>query len=191
MKIKRLSPEKLEITLTEEDLDELEIDLSDIKNDGRSAGEALFDIIEQTEQETDFFDDLCGLVVEVYVNSDGSYTLTATKTDDPMEYASAHRAKAKIKKSPVIYAFDSIDDAAGGCKRISFFFNGTSNFYKYRGKYYLSVTGVNNFITKDSDLLLCDYGEKIKSGGIFEGVLAENGEFLIKEDAVEVLCSYF
>ena len=39
--------------------------------------------------------------------------------------------------------------------------------------------------------MLSDYGTKTNNGTEFEGVLAEKGEFLIKEDAVEILCSYF
>lgn len=186
MKIEHISRTKLKITLTKEEMTELDLDIYDFKHDLKSAGDAFWDVIEQSGEETDFFDDMDGIVVEVYFTNDGSCVLTATKTDGVIR-----GKKQKTPAHPVIYSFSDISEAAEGCKRISVFFNGTSNLYKYEGKYYLAAYGVNPGISLNSDVILSDYGETGYHDDIFEGVLAENGEILIKEDAVEVLCSYF
>ena len=91
----------------------------------------------------------------------------------------------------MVYKFPCIKDAVMGCKRIDMFFFGTSSLYKFKNNYYLSLRGINNFVSEDCETLMCDYGDKIKNGNEFEGVLAENGEYLIKDKAVTILCTFF
>ncbi len=192
MQVEILSADKLKITLTESDLDDFDIDIDELCYDTERAGDFFWNLLSDIDEEIDFFKNDCHLMIEALSAQEDCFVMIITRVDA----TSGGRARAKVRKKNeqipvVIYSFEDISYAAQGCKRISVYYNGKSRLYKYEGKYYLAIHGVNSFIAKDSDVMLSDYGTKTNNGTEFEGFLAEKGEFLIKEDAVEILCSYF
>jgi len=192
MKVEILSADKLKITLTENDLDDYDIDIHELCYDVERAGDFFWDLLSDIDEEIDFFRSDCRLMIEALSAHEDCFVMIITRVDAANSGYTRAKAKKKSEHIPVvIYSFDDISLAAQGSKRISVYYSGKSHLYKHDGKYFLTIHGNNSFIAKDSDIILSDYGTKINNGTEFEGFLAEKGEFLIKEDAVEILCSYF
>ena len=192
MKVEILSADKLKVTLTESDLDNFDIDIEELCYNTERAGDFFWNLLSDIDEEIDFFRSDCHLMIEALSAQEDCFVMIITRLDA----ANSTHARAKIKKRKahipvVLYRFDNISFAAQGCKRISGGYLGKSRLYKYELLYYLAIYGDNANIANDADVILSDYGTKVNNGEEFEGVLAENGEFLIKEDAVEILCSYF
>lgn len=174
MKVERLSFSKIKITLTNDEISLYDMDFEELCYDQDLALDFLNMLI--TDEGIDFLKGDCKLKIEMQKNK--NFVFIITKLD------------SSYQKQSLVYKFNSIADAVMGCKRISMYFNGASSLYKYEGNYYISIKGVNDYVSQDCEVLMCDYGTKTKNGNEFEGDLAENGELLIKDEAVEVLCNY-
>jgi adapter protein MecA 1/2 len=92
----------------------------------------------------------------------------------------------------LIFEFLSLDDVIHACKTIESRFTGDSSLYKYKGKYYLSLNILNDFIADDMDVILTEFARKESAAAIIKsGELAEHGDLLVENNAVESMCSYF
>ncbi len=176
MKVEKLSYNRIKITLTYDEMADYDIDCNEIISNYDLAYDFIDYLINDTDYNLDFLKGDSKLKVEIQKGRD--FVLFITKLEVAYE-------------KTMVYKFPCIKDAVMGCKRIDMFFFGTSSLYKYKNNYYLSLRGINNFVSEDCETLMCDYGDKIKHGNEFEGVLAENGEYLIKDKAVTILCNFF
>ena len=93
-----------------------------------------------------------------------------------------------------VFSFKSIDDAAFGAKRISASFFGKSSLYKRKSLYYLILVRnrLDAQLEEDNlEVLLSEYGTKQVSTNVFAASIAEHGEAIIKNNAVNILSSIF
>ena len=93
----------------------------------------------------------------------------------------------------LIYSFSSFDQLTNAAHRITSIYCGMNSLYKYEeGTYFLVLQP--NFMHKTSPLqlqsVLDEFGEKHVSSSLGERYLAEHGDLLIKDKAIEVLTTY-
>ena len=91
----------------------------------------------------------------------------------------------------IIYSFDKLDDVVEVSNRIYHLYCGANSLYKdiYNNRYFL-VLHKNYFVNSNPseiESILSEYGNKHVSSPLSEGFLAEHGEIMIQNKAIEVL----
>lgn len=103
---------------------------------------------------------------------------------------SISREEAKF----TIFAFDSIDSAALGAKRIENSFEGESSLYKLKDECYLLLKRrkPENELKSDlAEILLAEYGRMQTSTSVSAAYIKEHGEILIADKAINILSEIF
>lgn len=208
MKIEKISENMIKVTISLNDLEERNIDLSALNYNSPAAQELFWDMMEQAEEKYGFNVADSQLIIEPAPDSDDGVIITITRVDEEGDFESIQKyIKSKLKKSDLrskkksrrvcstisIYAFKSIDDIAMLSKRLENIYSGENNMYKCRSTYYL-VLSRNSITLEDTrlfDLLLDEYGKKVSNITFIEGYLNEYGNKIIDSDALGVLRKYF
>jgi len=209
MKIERIGENKIKITISMDDLEERNIDLTSLNYNSPAAQELFWDMMEEAEAQFGFDLSDSQLVIEPVPDSDTGFIIMITKVDDDEESfesiqkyiknrfkrndLKAKKRNRKVYSSLLIYSFREFDDLCELCKKISSMYCGDSSVYKLKGIYYLALTR-NCFTTGDAKMLealLGEYGRKVHNPGFFEGYLNEYGETVIDHNSIEVINKYF
>ena len=208
MKIERISDNIIKVTISLNDLEERNIDLSSLNYNSPAAQELFWDMMEQAEVQFGFNVSDSQLIIEPIPDSDEGFIITITKIDDEGDFESIHKyIKNKFRKSDirvkkkgrkvlstvVVYSFNSFEDLCALGKKLQPLYTGDSTLYRCRETYYLLLTR-SNFTVSDSkmfEILLSEYGRKISNAGFYEGYLNEYGTRIVENNAIEVLNSYF
>jgi adapter protein MecA 1/2 len=208
MKIEKVSENMIKVTISLNDLEERNIDLSALNYNSPAAQELFWDMMEQAEAQYGFNVADSQLIIEPSPDSDDGVIITITRVDEEGDFESIQKyIRSKLKKSDLkvkkksrkvcstssIYSFHSIDDIAMLGKRLENIYSGESTLYKCRSTYYL-VLSRNNICIEDMrmfDLLLDEHGKKVPNTSFIEGYLNEYGEKMIDSEALEVLGKYF
>jgi len=208
MKIERVSENIIKVTISLNDLEERNIDLSTLNYNSPAAQELFWDMMEQAEIEFGFNVSDSQLIIEPIPDSDEGFIITITRIDDEGDFESIHKyIKNKFRKTDIrvkkktrrvlstilIYSFDNFDDLCSLCKKVQSLYLGESSVYKCKSTYYMVLTRSNLTVsdTKMFEILLGEYGKKVQNVGFYEGYLNEYGERVVEGNAVEVLNSYF
>ena len=167
------------------------------------AQELFWNLIRRAEAEMGFYTEGSQLVVEAMPVKNDGFVMIITKIEEDENIAQKYirprikketrpRRKVRIVSNPLIFEFLSLDDVIHACKTIESRFTGDSSLYKYKGKYYLSLNILNDFIADDMDVILTEFARKESAAAIIKsGELAEHGDLLVENNAVESMCSYF
>lgn len=208
MKIEKISDNKIKVTISFNDLEKRNIDLSSLNYNSPETQELFWDMIEQAEMELGFTTSDAQLCIEAVPDADEGFVILITKMYEECEFESIHkyiknrfkktdlRVKKKTKKvcsAIVIYAFDDFEDLCLLSKRLFNIYSGESTLYKLENTYYLLLTknswSVDNLDT--FDLVLSEYGQKVKNTNFYEGYLNEHGVKIIDYAAIESIVNYF
>jgi adapter protein MecA 1/2 len=204
MKIEKISENIIKVTISLDDLEERNIDMSSLNYNSPAAQELFWDMMEQAEIQFGFELNESQLIIEPIPSSDDGFIITITQIDDDGDFESIHRyirnrfkkADLKLKRknlkifsAVLIYSFKSFDDVCNLCKRIYPIYTGSSTLYKLKQNYYLVFTSVSNSTThsKTFDSLLTEYGTKISNVDFYEGYLNEYATRIIDSEAVQTL----
>jgi len=208
MKIERINENKIKVTITVNDLEERNIDLSSLNYNSPAAQELIWDMMEQAEIQFGFTASDSQLFVEADPDSDEGFIVTITKLDEDGDFESIQKyIKNKFKQTDLkvkkknrkicstisIYSFNSFDDLCALSKKIVDLYSGDSSVYKCRDTYYLVITR-NNLTTinqKTFENLLSEYGKKVANTNFYEGYLNEYGTKIIENEALETINKYF
>lgn len=208
MKIERISDNMIKVTISVNDLEERNIDLSSLNYNSPAAQELFWDMMEQAEEQFGFHVSDSQLIIEPTPDSNDGFIITITRVDEDGDFESIQKyIKSKLRRTDlrvkkknrkicstsVIYAFNSIDDLCVLCKDLKDLYNGDSTLYKCRETYYLVLTK-NNYSILNPKLFeasLNEFGSKINNINFYEGYLNEYGEKIIEGNALEVLRKYF
>ncbi|NLB80803.1 MAG: adaptor protein MecA [Clostridiaceae bacterium] len=204
MKIERITPNKIKITLSVEDLKEWDINFETLTHNSPEAQDLFWNLIRRAEAEAGFYADGSQLIVEAMPLKNDGFVMIITKIEEgadnqlqryikPREKKETRpRKKVRIVSNPLIFAFSCLDDVFLACKSIKGRFSGESSLYKHKEIYYLSPTILNDFIAEDIDVILSDFARKEGASALIKsGELAEHGEVIIENGAVENICLYF
>lgn len=208
MKIEKISENIIKVTISLNDLEERNIDLSSLNYNSPAAQELFWDMMEQAEVQFGFNVSDSQLIIEPIPDSDEGFIITITKIDDEGDFESIHKyIRNKFRKSDirvkkkgrkilstiVVYSFSSFDDLCALSKKVQPLYSGDSTVYKCKNAYYLILTR-SSFTINDPkmfEILLGEYGRRVGNAGFYEGYLNEYGTKIIDGNALEVLNSYF
>lgn len=205
MRIEKVNENVLRVTITLNDLEERNIDISSLNYNSPAAQELFWDMMERAEEEYGFASSDSQLIFEASPENEDGFVVTITKVDADGEFESIQKyikskyknsdLKQKKKKSKVcaaikIYCFDSIDDMCRLAKRIAPLYRGESTAYRLKDSYYMILSGFTAS-SQALESILCEYSYQVPNVGFFEGYLNEYGEKIVQDNAIETLNKYF
>ncbi|NLJ88985.1 MAG: adaptor protein MecA [Epulopiscium sp.] len=207
MKIEKISDTQIKIILNQADLKNRDIKISELAYGSKKAQELFRDMMETALEEHDFDTHNVPLMIEAVPLSVDSIMIIVTKVEHPFEigekitpFRSKSNTRTFKKKSVnleeetsslIIYSFDKLDDVVEVSNRIYHLYCGANSLYKdiYNNRYFL-VLHKNYFVNSNPseiESILSEYGNKHVSSPLSEGFLAEHGEIMIQNKAIEVL----
>jgi adapter protein MecA 1/2 len=202
MKIERLTPDKIRIFLTFDDLTERGIQKEDMWREVPKVHELFSEMMEQAYSELGF--DASGpLAVEVFALPAQGMVVIVTKSRmnssnnhnqiDEEEDEDVYEMEVTLEQSDLIsYAFHDFEDLLSMSKVINPLLVEGGILFFYQGKWILQLEPVD-MEEKESRYqaliaVLSEYGE---ATSVTRAVLEEYGKIIIADDAVKVLCSHF
>ncbi|MDP4183184.1 MAG: adaptor protein MecA [Bacillota bacterium] len=208
MKIEKVSENKIKVTISQNDLDERNIDLSSLNYNSPAAQELFWDMMEQAEIEFGFNSADSQLCIEATPDSIEGFIITITKLDEENDFESIQkyiknrfkksdlRTKRKNKKvcsSVMVYCFNSFEDICGLANKIHSIYSGDSTLFRLKNYYYLVLTrySFGSPDTKSTEIILSEFGRKINNSSFYEGYLNEYGTKIVEYNALETIKSYF
>jgi len=208
MKIEKINDNKVRITLTFDELEKREISLSQIEKDNNVAKDFFITLLEESNLEEDFEIDNSQLFIEASSDNNNLFIITITKIEDIpelrqyslMENSNLKKTRkkqkcqnniTKYKVDSNIYSFISLDNILDLCeisKKEKLFF-GRNSLYKYEDIYFLifNKTSVKNNKFLKTYVFLSEFCEDYYSAELFETLLKEKAELIIKDYALQKL----
>jgi adapter protein MecA 1/2 len=200
MKIERLSPDKIRIFLTFDDLTERGIQKDDMWREVPKVHELFSEMMEQAYSELGF--DASGpLAVEVFAMPAQGMVVIVTRgrmgsshSHDALdEEEDVYEMEVTLEESDLIsYAFHDFEDLLSMAKIINPLLVDGGTLFSYKDKWILHLEPVD-MDEKDTRYqaliaVLSEYGE---ATSVTLSVLEVYGKTVIADDAVKILCSYF
>jgi adapter protein MecA 1/2 len=208
MKIEKVNENEIKVTISLDDLEERNIDLSALNYNSPATKELFWDMMEKAEIEYGFNTSNSQLCVEAVPDSTEGFILTITKLNEDGDFESIQKyITTKLKKNDlrikrknrriysaiILYSFSDFEDLCALSKKVHLIYSGDSSVYMHKNTYYLLLTRNNLTVTnpKMFEVLLSEYGKKLTNTGFYEGFLNEYATALIENNAIEVLNTYF
>lgn len=209
MRIEKIDENKIQITVSVDDLIERNIDFDALSYDSPEAQELFWDMMEQAEVELGFNAQDAQLCIEAIPDENDTFVVTITKVDDDGDFESFHKFiknhykrsdiknkkyTRKIASTTLMYSFTKIDDMKSLATRLKNEYLGDSTLFKYKNTYFLilSRNKVQNVSNSNTfDLLVSEYGRKIANTGFYEGFLNEYAVKLSDTDALEIISDFY
>ena len=216
MEIEKISDDQIKFILTQADLEERDIRISELSYGSEKSQELFHEIMEEAVLHCDFrTDGHVPLVVEAVPLAGNSLMIIVTKASDKdvlhsrfdilphtknegkfiekglPEPAEAPAAAAKADKTVVIYVFDTLDCASAAALRIQKVYSGTGTLVKSFDGLYLILDGAElpGKETPALEYAIGDYGRKHSTSMMAAMYLLEHGDVWIRGDAVTRLAS--
>lgn len=217
MKIEKINENKIKFLLTDEDLKEREIKLSELAQ-GTEKAQAFFrDIMRKALDDFGFDASDSPLMIEAMpvaingiviivskVSNENSLNTDISLTPKSLDARKFKQEGIQIVKSEninlnqdlekeeemniYIYSFETIDDIINLSCRIKDLTNILSVLYKFNDEYFLLIQEPFS-VTNNIDYLLLEYGEKHVGHITGKYHLEEHGEIIIKSEALNILAS--
>ena len=214
MKIEKINDNQIKFLLTNEDLEEREIKLSELAQ-GSDKAQAFFrDIMTEAMLDCGFDASNTPLMIEAMpVTMDTVMIIVSKVTKDVdinnvISLSPKSLEDRKYKQSTIktfeeiaedhlddfyeneiyIYSFKNLEDIISLSTRLSMEYDGKNMLYKYEDKYFLSLEKKNNMINH-IETIISEYGQKHISNIISKYYLDEYGEVIIKNDAINILAN--
>jgi len=210
LRIERISEKQIKFVLMIDDLEERDIKISELSYASDKTQRLFREIMTLVQDEDEFVEGETALMFEAMRVGIDSLVVVVTKMDEDAEnqglnLVPAARRECRFKKRDIIkqeespdadshciFSFNDIDTLANAVSRLPLNFSGESRVYKMDGKFYLSLTNETED-TKTTDVLesvLHEYGQKHVSNEMSRQYLAERGESVILQNAVDKLKIY-
>lgn len=203
MKIERLTPDKIRIFLTFDDLVERGIQKDDIWREIPKVHELFSDMMDQAYSELGF--DATGpLAVEVFALPAQGMVIIVTRgklgsrpqenesdTDSFESDEDVYEMEVTLEHSDIItFAFNDFENVIGAARLIQRFVQGGGALYTYKDKWILQLESEEMDETSYNTLIsiLSEFGD---AASVTSAVLDEYGVKVIAEHAVSTLMSYF
>lgn len=212
MKIERISDTQIKFILTHADLAERNIKPTELSYGSEKTHQLFQDMMRQAMAECDFESDNTPLMVEATPMDAENVVVVVTKltdmseTEQRLNFIPLAKMAARFKRMDIVpppaespaedsisvFSFDTLDTVASLCGRLFGHFFGVSQVYKHSDRYFLLLQNEteDDRNTSDLEIILHEYGQKHISNTISKQYLAERGELLIPDCAVEKLAMY-
>lgn len=214
MRIEKISETQVKFILSKEDLDERSINISELSYGSEKTHKLFQEMMKQANIECNFESENTPLMVEAMPVGKNDIVIVVTKILDTSEEENpfnmfpkarsndffkthgfrkaAEETETNLTDTLSIFSFVSLDDAALASKRLTDHFMGQSRFYKNDDRYFLVIQEDAHaaYAIAETEMVLYEYGEKHISTEISENYLAEHGEVLIPQQAIDKLAWY-
>lgn len=214
MKIEKINDNQIKFLLTNEDLREREIKLSELAQGSEKAQAFFRDIMTEAMLDCGFDASNTPLMIEAMPVTMDTVMIIVSKVNKDVEIdkvislSPKSLDERKYKLSEIkkiddfkeyneniddedeiyIYSFKNLDDIISLSSRLYETYNGKNILYKYQDRYFLSLQNNISFIS-DIETILSEYGEKHISNIISKYYLDEHGEIIIKDNALSILAN--
>ncbi len=208
VRIERIGHNKIKVILSLDDLQKWDINIDDLSYGSPQTQEMFWNMLKRAEVETGFYVDNSQLIVEARPLPSEGFVITVTRVEENDDFESIHkyiknkfrRTELRVKKKTkmlhsnvMLYLFHTFEDACHISSLLNTVYTGESKLYKYKDFYYLSL--ISSCEIKDdlqkTELLLNEYGEKVKHAFVQEGFLNEYATLLIDGNAIQTLSKHF
>lgn len=212
MKIEKISDTQVKFILTQADLSERNIRVSELAYGSDKTYQLFQDMMRRAMAECEFNSENTPLMVEAMPLGAEGIIIVVTKITDvsgieqKLDLLPLAKAAARFKRNELIqpsesdpgeesisiFSFDSLDAITDVSVRLQGCFSGVSRVYKMESRYFLLLQNEteNDRTTADLEAILHEYGQKHVSNVLSRQYLAERGETLIAEGAVEKLALF-
>ena len=214
MKIEKINDNQIKFLLTNEDLREREIKLSELAQGSEKAQAFFRDIMTEAMLDCGFDASNTPLMIEAMPVTMDTVMIIVSKVNKDVEIdkvislSPKSLDERKYKLSEIkkiddfkeynediddedeiyIYSFKNLDDIISLSSRLYETYDGKNILYKYQDRYFLSLQNNISFIS-DIETILSEYGEKHISNIISKYYLDEHGEMIIKDNALSILAN--
>lgn len=181
-----VDPDKLKVSLTRTDLEELGIDYQSLDYSDESTRDALVSLLEKGRALAGFNPRRAKLYIEVFPSRDGGCVIYYTRLQGG-EFFSAGRFVPG--PAPVVFAFDSPEElirACAGAKERCIHRILRSRLYLLETQYRLVVWPLD-YLDNLSVLFLSEYGRPVGEGAVLAAFIEEHGKLLVWENAIEAM----
>lgn len=182
MTIKKLSPDKVRITLSHEELAAYEIDWDHLGPDDEPTRELLLQLLDSAWQTAGFRPDEGQIYIEALPTENGCVLiLSKTHASDTLESIC----------TPVIFRFEHAEDLLAGARQLFQLYSHRifrSSLYQCAGGCLLLIRPLDQ-TSQESVMLLAEYGTLAARGELAAAVIQEHCPALIEENALERLCT--
>ncbi len=173
MKFEKLTDNKLRIIFTTDDMNLNNVSTNAILSNSDSSQKLLQMLLAKAEQEVGFNSGDCNLIVEAISIKDG-FIFNVTKVSTNCDL---------LLSSNLLCQFDSFEDFldfSTYLKNMNFYDYNGFHLFLYNEKYYLSIP-INNALTSDFKLILCEFGNIVNNSLCMNGILNEYGRVVFDE----------
>lgn len=214
MKIEKISDNQIKFLLTNEDLKERQIKLSELSQGSERAQAFFREIMTEAMVDCGFDASNTPLMIEAMPASTGSVIIIVSKVNSEDDENTAEslipKTKSqdyrKFKQSSIkeakevsqdniqeedevfIYSFKSLNDVIAFSTRICNIYSSNNVLYKYQDRYFLVLNKVKKFADKIEPIIF-EYARKHTSTIISKYHLTEHAETIIKQNAIQILSS--
>lgn len=193
MKVEKVDENKVQITLSFEELEMRNITLSDIEKNNAAAKNLFTSIIEETNLDEDFEFENSQLFIEASSDNNNTFILTITKIEDLPDINKYTRKDASVlyRIDSRLYEFPSLDSILDLCQKAkdeNLFF-GQNTLYKYQDKYFIlfSETAVKNKRFIKTYVMISEYCTRYFSYDLFYTTIKEKSTVIIPNRALQKL----
>jgi len=189
--LERIGSERLLITLSDEDLNALNINFMNFDWNDNYTQNVLKKLLLLARIRTGFNEENQQLMIEIMVQDENCLVM-ATRVQNNVTQERILNSKNAVTSEPYIFAFENLENLMCAVERL--FNKGLTDVHSqilYKNEEYYLIFYTKNELFKEVFLILNEYGNLKSKGLIGCARLNETGRILIKDGAIEKLGKYF
>lgn len=201
MRFERISNDKIKVNISNQDLQDNNIDSKKIMSNSDESQNLFLLVLEKAEEDIGFSTQNYSLKVETIALADGTFILTITRSksnNNKEDEEEKENKSPKINADFQIYKFSDFDSFIDFVAFISKYkeiyseeFSFNSSLYQYIDDYYLILNNVEEKNFKNLYSLVTEFSTYIESSTIFITKLQEYGKLIFKNHAINGTRNYF
>ncbi len=205
MRIERVDGRKIKVVVDNNDVKIWNVDLKNFTDNTPEAQDMFWFALKQAQRDVNFNVGQSQLLVETVPDEEEGYVLYISRMENEKELADAliragkraHPAQMKARPSGRvgtlirIFRFETFEELCLGAKEVCEMFSGKSHVVKYMGEYFLELFPDDSFYLFRIDNVLSEFGRRIKDAVAIQGILAEHGEVMVEDNALETIEKHF
>ncbi len=205
MFIEKISDDKIKVTVNKEDIKIWNVDIKNLTENTPEAQDLFWFALRQAEKDVNFRVGEAQLLVEAIPSKADGFIMLISKMDpkesvmDALEKgvfrhkASEIKVKKRNKSAQLIsvFKFSDFESLCQCINQTKELFYGKSALYKHNDSFYLVLIPYDTMMFFETENIIMEYAKRVKSPYLYEGVLKEHGQLMIKENAYETIGSYF
>ncbi|WRS26666.1 adaptor protein MecA [Oscillospiraceae bacterium MB08-C2-2] len=190
MEIILVSPEKLKIILTRQDMNNLSLEYEDMDYTDLQTKEVIVSLLEQAKEQAGFNPKNTKLFIEVYPTQEGGCVLYFTSHSSGSWYGGP---KKGYQVGPIIFEFEDSETLIQAAIRLFSRYSHRiykSSLYLYGQRYRLILYPLD-YSDRLSVFFLGEYAKRVGEGEILAAFIQEHGKELAVDNAIDLLARYF